>query len=267
SAVGTGVMNVDAGTITTGGWNFIGKNEGGVGAKGTLNMSGGTLTNTGRTYVGQEGSTGNLNLAGGTYNNVNNELFIIGENSGSKGTVTVNSSASRLQVGGEMWVGENGGNGTLNLSAGTVSVNNWFALGRGNNSTGVVNLSGTGLLEKGNVEHFIVGSDGTGANGKLNQTGGSFTTSDGSEIRLGARGGSTGTWTISAGTATLGETLVVGDSGTGIFELSGTGVVNGTDMNIARIPENATNSVGTATISGGSLSLSGNVDVQASATG
>jgi autotransporter-associated beta strand protein/T5SS/PEP-CTERM-associated repeat protein len=149
SSGGTGVMNVDSGTITTGGWNFFGKNEGGTGGNGTFNMSGGTLTNTGRTYVGQTGTTGKIELTGsGKYLNVNNEQFIVGEGTASSGQIIVNGANAELRSEGELWIGQAaGGNGLMTVSAGTVNVGNWLAVGR-EGASGVLTINGTGLVQK-----------------------------------------------------------------------------------------------------------------------
>ncbi|WP_367870488.1 beta strand repeat-containing protein [Luteolibacter sp. Populi] len=277
SGTGIGVMTVSGGTITTGGWNFIGKNEEGDNSNGTLTMTGGTLTNTGRTYVAQQTCTGLLKLSGGDYRNINNEEFIVAENAGSNGTVTIDNSASELQIGGQlhvgqnagsigivnvsagtmpvnsdMWLGQNGGSGTLNLSGGTVSVNNWLAIGRANNSTGVLNLSGSGTFSKIGPNAFMLGSDGTGASGTINQTGGTITV-NGSLVSLGRAGGSSGTWNFSVGTATLGGELYVGEDGTGALNLSSTAslTVDGGLLNVAR---NAI-STGHLDLNGGTLTV------------
>jgi T5SS/PEP-CTERM-associated repeat protein len=144
---GTGVVNVDAGTITTGGWNFFGKHQQAtaVGGNGTLNMAGGTLTNSGRTYVGQTTTTGAMNLSGGNY--TQNDVLIIGEGTGSHGNVNVTSPASTLTVNSEIWVGQGGGgNGAMTVSAGKVVLNNWLAIGR-EGSTGILTVSGNGRPE------------------------------------------------------------------------------------------------------------------------
>jgi autotransporter-associated beta strand protein len=174
---GTGVLNVDAGTITTGGWNFFGKNEGGTGGSGTLRMSGGTLTNTGRTYVGQTGTTGKIELTGsGRYLNVNNEIFVVGEGAGSLGEIVVNGPTAELRSEGELWIGQGaGGNGNMTVSAGTVSVGNWFAVGR-EGATGVLTINGTALVQKtdndGSLELTNGGS--TTASGTVNLDGGTL---------------------------------------------------------------------------------------------
>ncbi|MDB6154571.1 MAG: hypothetical protein JWL90_3024 [Chthoniobacteraceae bacterium] len=259
SAGGTGVMNVDAGTITTGGWNFFGKEESTPGANGTLNMSGGSLTNAGRTYVGAIGSTGKMVLSGGTYKNPN-DLFSIADRAGSNGTVIVNNSASLLQL-GELWVGESGqSNGSMNLSAGTVTAANWIAVGR-EGGTGVIDISG-GTFTKagGNGSHFILGS--LGGVGTTNQTGGAVSTVGNGNLLLGENAGGRGTWNISGGTASF-DSARVGwaGGGQGALNVSGTGQFRVAELDIAE------NGNGIVTQAGGTVSISGNLDVQANGAG
>ena len=203
SAGGTGVVNFDAGTITTGGWNFFGKVEGDVvGGVGTFNMSGGTMTNTGRQYVGQGNTTGRYNQSGGTYNN--NGEFSIGSgnldnadfstlvltggtlNSGKlslggeafdnaaagKATGTISGTAV-LNVNGEFWVGQTAGSvGRMTVSSGTVSVNNWIAVGRAG-ADGTLTISGTGLVQKDSAGSFEIGNN-AGSTGLVNLDGGTL---------------------------------------------------------------------------------------------
>jgi len=242
SAGGTGVMNVDAGTITTGGWNFIGKNEATTGANGTLNMSGGTLSNTGRTYVGQAGCTGVLNLSGGSYRNVNNEVFMAGEGAGSDGTVNITNANSLLQSGGELWLGQAGGTGKMVLSAGSVTVNNWVAVGR-DGGTGSLDMSG-GSITKTGGGNFIVGASGPGT---MTQTGGlvdvqsgitwlaennsavaTMTLSGTAEFRtsslvIGVNGGTNGTLNLNGGTLKTGR--IIGGPGAETVSFNGTRIV------------------------------------------
>ena len=52
---GTGVINMDAGTLNrTGGWTVIGRN---VGGNGSFNMSGGLVTGVNETVVGLDGGS------------------------------------------------------------------------------------------------------------------------------------------------------------------------------------------------------------------
>ncbi len=202
-AGGIGVVNFSGGTVTTGGWNFLGKDgtvadgDNGVGGDGTLNITGGTITNTGRQYLGYGNSRGRYNQSGGTYNS--NGVFSVGSgnllnagdstfvmtggtlNSGTfcvggegldngaagKGTASITAPAV-LNVNGELWVGQRAGStGTLTLSSGTVSVNNWVAIGR-QDGTGTLNMSG-GTFTKTGGGNFIVGASGPGT---WTQTGG-----------------------------------------------------------------------------------------------
>ena len=216
---GTGVMNVDAGTITTAGWNFVGKNENGNTANGILTMKGGTLSNTGRTYIGEAGCTGLMTLAGGSYKNVNNEVIDIGDGGGGNGTVTINNSASLLQANGELWVGENWGNGVINLSAGTIASGNWVAVGR-DNATGTVNMTGGTWTKANGGSSFIIGASGPGT---LDQSGG----------LVDVQGGDT--W--------------MGESSTANFNLSGTGEFRASYFQIARNGS----AVGNVNLNGGTL--------------
>ncbi len=211
-----GVMNVDAGSISTGGWNFIGKDEGGSGANGTLNMAGGTLTNNGgRTYIGQSGSTGTLNLSGGSYIN-NNDLFIVGENSGTA-TITITNSASVLQTGNEFQIGQ--GTNThahIIFSAGTINSNSWVSIARGGGNS-IVDMSG-GTWNKTGGGNFLVGDN---SNGVLNFSGGSISVS--SEFWVGQGGSSNGTFNLSGSASlTVGNWNAIGrDGGTATVNMTG----------------------------------------------
>jgi hypothetical protein len=262
SAGGTGVMTVDAGTITTGGWNFIGKNEGAAGGNGTLRMSGGTLTNNGaRTFIGLGDSTGSLQMSGGVYNNVapgDDNFFAIGVNNlgnpttptlnmtggtinsahvfsiggvepfggngdanfvgSGKGSATINGATALLNSAGEFWVGQSPGSvGELNVNAGTLAVQNWIVVGRGQ-STGRIAMTG-GTIEKTGGGHFLVG-DGPNSNGTLTQSGGNIAISTG-ELWVGQNTG-TGLLEISGGSMTVDNWAAIGRvGGTGTMNLTG----------------------------------------------
>lgn len=211
-----GVFNVDSGSITTGGWNFVGKNENGQGANGTLNMAGGTLTNTGRTYIGQEGSTGALNLSGGSYKDVNQEIFVVGENNASHGSVTISNAASTLQTGSEFWIGQGAGsNGHVTLSAGLLDVRGWLQVGRGGGN-GLFDMTG-GTITKTGGGYFLIADGSTGV---MNLSGGTVAVN--SQIWVGQAAGGNGTLNFSAGTITNGSWVAVGrEGGTGLVTMTG----------------------------------------------
>ncbi len=223
----TGVMNVDAGTINTTGWNFIGKREGAAGAVGTLTMAGGTISNTGATWIGETGCTGTLVLSGGSYKNTTNSVFRVGGDnddglSGSgTGNIVVNNAASLLQSTGELQLGDQaGGQGTIDLSDGAITVNNYFAIGR-RGGVGVLNMSGGTVTKTGGGVVTI--SSGTGGTGTINQSGGVFTnTTSATFLGESWNGDGNGTWNLTGGDAVLGE-LVLGNGGAsvGTFNLDG----------------------------------------------
>ncbi len=287
TAGGTGVMRVDAGTVTTGGWNFIGRDEQGVSGNGTLKMSGGTFTNSGRTYIGIN-STGLMELSGtGTYNNTG-DRFAIGENNSSvttaqvnmlggtfntalltiggnqdasgKGTMTVSNASALVNTNGEIWVGQRvGSQGILNISAGTVQASGWIAIGR-DSSTGVVNLSGGQLIKNGDANsNFIIGS--INGNGTVNQTGGNLAVNAG-DVRMG-EGTSTALWDMSGGTATAGGIVVGWSGGTNELKVRGTALLTPGHLNVG---EGGNNGSGLVTQTGGTVTANNWVAVGVGST-
>lgn len=215
---GNGLMNVDAGTITTGGWNFIGKRVNKDAAVGVLNMGGGTLTNSGRTYVAQTTTTGTLNLTGGQY--TQNDVLIIGEGANSHGAVNVTSAASTLTVNSEIWVGQaTGGNGAMSVSAGKVTLNNWLAVGR-EGSTGVLTVSGNGIVEKVGGGQITIGT-GAGGNGTVNVSGNGQLSTNNDMIVAENNATAIGTVNQTGGKVSVGGNLEVQRTGTGTYNMSG----------------------------------------------
>lgn len=191
---GNGTFNLTAGTVTNGGWNFIGRSGSGVG---NYNQSGGSLTNTGRTYIGSGTGIGHVTISGGVHNanaevsfgsgnlaasapstlvlsgtgTFNTGKCAIGGNAleedTGKATATISDTAT-LNVNGEFWVSQGtGSTGSLTMSGGAVNINNWVAIGRGG-GTGTVNMSG-GTITKNGGGNFIIGASGPGS---LSMTGG-----------------------------------------------------------------------------------------------
>ena len=229
---GTGVVNMDLGTLTTGGWNFIGKDENGSGGSGIVKIGGGLINNgAGRTYVGYGNSRGQIIMSGGEYRNlgdfmvvghnnlanatassismtggtINANLFSIGgdQDNAGKGTVTVNGAGALLNANGEIWVGNQAtSTGTLTVSAGTVQSASWFAIGRAG-STGVLTINGTGVVQKTSATGILeLGNNGS-SNATVNLDGGFLKVN-----RVGTGGGAS-TFNFNGGTlaATVSEPL------------------------------------------------------------
>jgi autotransporter-associated beta strand protein len=243
---------------------------------GTLNMTGGTITKTGdeKMIVGHNNAKGIVVQSGGTIN-VNNELFVGNENSGAEGTYTLSGSgalnvANEVVVGresgtgilnvnggtitttgnGNMYVGRRNGTGTLNQTAGTISVIKEFGVGsRDDNKigTGTYNLSGTGTITATN--NIFIGKE-QGASGTMTMTGGTMTGSD--KLILG-HNQATGSLTQSGGTVTVTNEVYIGNENNalsvGIYTLSGSGVLNlGNEVIVGR-----DNGTGTLNLNGGTV--------------
>src|SRR5262249_20813746 len=126
------------------------------------------------------------------------------------------------------------GNGNLNVSneyignfgsalftqSGGTKASNGLTIGFSANPSSIYNLSGTGVLK---VAEETIGLLGT--NNQFNQTGGTHIVGD--ELDLGLNAGSSGTYSLSGGTASAISVYLGGSSGgaagTGILSISGAG--------------------------------------------
>jgi len=212
SSGGTGTLNLNAGTINSGGWTFIGKREAADNGNGTVNVTGGTWNHNGaRTFVGLGNSTGKLNISGGTYNNTlggNNDVFFaVGVNNNANATVpevnltggTLNV-ARRLSVGGVSGEGGNTDGGFSGAGKGKLTIDS---------ATSVVNVTGE-----------LWAGQGAGANGQIVLNAGTINVN--SWVAIG-RGGGTGDLNMTGGTITKTGTgnFIVGASGPGSMTQSG----------------------------------------------
>ena len=253
---GTGTVNMDSGTMTTGGWNFIGKDENGSNGTGILKIGGGLLNaGGGRTYIGFNNALGQVIMSGGEYRNtgdwmavghnnlanatqssivmtggtVNANLFSIGgdnDNAG-KGFVTVSGASALLNANGELWVGNQVNSiGALTVSAGTVQSSNWFAVGRGG-STGVMTISGTGLVQKTNANGLLELGNNGASNATVNLDGGTLS------VNRIATGGGVSTFNFNGGV--LRATVNEGDYMSGLTTANvkaGGAIINSNTFNI-----------------------------------
>jgi T5SS/PEP-CTERM-associated repeat protein/autotransporter-associated beta strand protein len=205
---GTGSLNVTGGRVTNT-FGYLGYSIGGVG---TATVSSGTWANSGALVVGESGD-GTLNVSGGS---VTNTAGVIGHNAGSVGTVTVSSgtwinSYTGGELDGFLIVGYDG-TGTLNVTGGTVVNDLSGVIASGTESNGAATISSGTWAMGGDL---YIGVEGTGT---LNVSGGSVTNSIG---YLGYAPGSVGTAAVSGGTWANSGNLAVGVSGTGSLTMSG----------------------------------------------
>ncbi|MES2661397.1 MAG: autotransporter-associated beta strand repeat-containing protein [Verrucomicrobiota bacterium] len=281
SSGGTGVITIDAGTVNTNGWNFIGKREAAVGGTGTLNINGGTLNNNGdRTVIGQGNSTGSLNITGtGVYNNLkvgDNVFFVVGSDNLANATTPSVSltgagiiNANRLfSVGGvasepagsdPSFTGSGKGILTINGADALLNVTGEMWAGQGAGNNGAINLQAGTIAVSSWVA--IGRSGGTGS---LTMTGGTINKTGGGNFIIAATG--PGTMTQSAGVVnvTSGRTwLGEANNASGTLEISDTAQFNGQELILAV----NTGTSGIVNTTGGTMTVGGNNEIQIGARG
>ena len=265
SGAGSGTYNLNGGTFTSAGEVYVG--EGGNGNNATWNQTGGTAVLENWLVFGREGGSGTMNLSGGSLTRTDNSGNI-GDENGSQTSIGEGGKTSTLNVTGtgqfavntgELWVGNNGGSGVLNigtkgLTTETSSVisNNWLAVGRGGSSTGVVNLY-DGTLTQALNNYFDISGDGGSPTGTVNVYGGTL---NAYQMLIGENGSGAGTLNISGGTVNLPNNTVLAnsDSVTGTLNLSG-GTLNafGFTANSGVLNENAGTGAAKFVFNGGTL--------------
>ena len=145
---------------------------------------------------------------------------------GGTGAMTIASGGSLIGGSGAIIVGGGGGTGTF-TTAGTVTVNNEFSVGRGGSSNGTLNMSG-GTITANST--FIGREGGTGT---ATISGGATTVNG--QLYVGTNVGSTGTLTISnPGTVvTVTDITRIGnDNGTGTLNISGGALNSAKNLNV-----------------------------------
>jgi len=280
---GTGRLNIEnGGTMTGNGEFYIGTY---TGSNGTVTVSGsGSEVNGGNVmYVGCYG-TGTLEVTGGG-RVATEDRFGIGLWSNSTGTVTVSGAGSAMDV-GSMYVGMVG-TGTLNVTnGGRVTTGKDFDIGLRSNSTGTVTVSGAGSSVNAGTDIFV-GYYGIGT--LLEVAGGGRVTTK-NRFGIGWMFNSTGTVTVTGtdSTVTVGGSMYVGSSGTGVLEVTdggrvttgndfgigwnanGTGTVTvfgtGSELNVGTTMYVGYGGTGTATVSDGGLIASGDMSVSGAGT-
>ena len=227
-----------------------------AGARGTLNLNGGTFnatftSNDGANFqqflIGRQGAD-TVSVAGGTGNftatSDNRRTYV-------RGGATLAVSSGAMNLSGFQYVSAGrdiGGDGTdgagttstirvsggqLNIALSTTSTPRAFIVGHDNGNNGRVVVSG-GKLDLTNGPLWL----GDGANGTtaaFDQTGGVVDLHDG-DIVLGRNLGSVGTWTMDAGTL-LANSIGQGANESSTFNYNG-GLIslNGDQTGLSRVP-------------------------------
>ncbi len=137
-----GVWNQSAGAVNVNQEIWIG--QGDNTAFGTINLSGGTITNTSWLAVGREGAHGTLNISGGTFVKTGGGNISIAHNGGASGDVVISGTGTFICASGETWVGENAAPGTWTMNGGTAILGT-VHLAQNADATGVMTLNGGSL--------------------------------------------------------------------------------------------------------------------------
>ena len=235
AAGSTGTFNLNGGTVnigTTQATSQINFAENAT-ATGKLNITAGAFNDTASSLlsIGQNG-TGIVTISGGTFTNSSSGAASLGTNATGIGTMTISGTGAYTGTGTAVLNIGLAGKGTLNMQGGTFT--NASDVNMGSTATtgaGTLNVSGGTMAFNGASGSLEVG-DANAATGTVFQTGGTVTTAN--ELWVGNNTGAIGIYNLSAGNVSSGSYLAVGRaSGTGTFNISGTGVytkTNGTGV-------------------------------------
>jgi hypothetical protein len=203
--------------------------------------------------------------------------IFVGAGVGNTGTLNQTAGNTFQGTGSWMFIGQDGGTGTYNLSGGSQNKERLY-VGRNNSGFGTLNLSGTGLVDTAEVNLGVDGNPGLYAVGNANisndgriQTSGLFQVSNGAvdvtdngsidaagEFWVGQGEGRTATLTMDSGVAESDSWIAIGrESGTGTVTLSGSAVL--------RKVGNAEHFItlgGLGAGGGGTINLSGNASIE-----
>jgi T5SS/PEP-CTERM-associated repeat protein/autotransporter-associated beta strand protein len=270
---GFGVLNIDTGgAVIVATFADIGEDDGGVGylnlsSGGTLSNSssvlgwaagsaghaavdgaGSTWTLTDGLYVGHSGG-GTLSITdGGSVINLGtSNSTIVGVNSGSTGSVTVDGNGSSWSIDDELMVGA-GGVGLLAITNGAGVTSSAAFLGDTTSGNGSALVNGFG--SSWSTALTGIGVDGIGL--LEISDGGSMTSTFG---YVGYSSGSTGEVTVDAGSWSASDYLYIGVEGDGALDIHNGGAVSSPNTSIG----NNAGGTGAVTVDGdGSLLLNAN---------
>jgi len=232
------------------------------GSAGNLELSAGTLNATNWIFVArgiQSGPTpsSTLTLSGGTLNKSGANATYVGDVNSSVGTLILTNAAVFNAAGGNVGISTGNGTGTMIVYGGLLNQTaNDFVVASGN-GRGTVNLYG-GVLSNSNGSVAI--GNGSGGIGALVMTNGILCSKN--YLYVGNPAGSFGTLNLTNGSVTA-TTLFVGESGTGTVNQTGGAIaVIGAGDPAFSLGHLVAASVGTYTLSGGVLGLTGTGNFQ-----
>ncbi|HEX8524733.1 MAG TPA: PEP-CTERM sorting domain-containing protein [Tepidisphaeraceae bacterium] len=274
AATGSGALDLSAGTMKATARNFLVGLSGsgqltlsGTGAidtnvlysslnassKSTLTMTGGSITAKTAVVIGTAGSSTLTHSAGSiTVPAGSNGDMVVGDAATGKGTYNLSGTGS-VTVADDFFIARSGGAvGVVNMTGGIITAGDEFWMGENANATGSLNISGGSVTTT--ARNMLVGSNGTG-NISLSGSGSINTSS--LILALGATG--KGNVNQSGGTMTVRSLLSVARGGLGTYTQTGGKV----DAQSHAFMGDFDNSFGTYIISGGTLAVTGNLNVGA----
>ncbi len=254
---GKGAVNVKTGsTIDAAGSDVTVGEQSTATGQATVDGSGSQFE-TGSLTVGGASTKATVKISSGGDLEIATDLTV-GEEAGSKGTLSVTDAGSQVSVGGDATLGE-AGSGTLTMTGGAMSVAGAMTLGEEEGSSGKLTLSDATMSITGDLK---IGEAASGA--AIVQLGSVLQSN---AIELGGALGAKGSLTISgAGTnLTTGETTI-GAGGSGALTINSGGLLttNG-DASIGSVALGATVSASLDT--GGEWIVGGDLDVGDSGAG
>ncbi|MDA1204640.1 MAG: hypothetical protein O3A75_10125, partial [Verrucomicrobia bacterium] len=254
---GTGTVTMTGGAMIKagGGQLLVGQNNG----IGRVLHSGGTISANNEVYIGNANAgSGSYTLNGTGSLSISNEL-VVGRELGT-GVLNVDGGTITTEGNGNMYVGRRNGVGTLNQTAGTLNVNREFGVGTRDGDQGgigVYNLSGGALAATNNIfvgkdesssvnatslvrgVAYVITTPGdtiwTAFGAADNNVGTVFTASASGTADSGTgvaakvtdvSGKSSGTMTMTGGTVTGSDKLIIGENGATGFLAQSAGTMN-----------------------------------------
>lgn len=207
-------------TSTVNGWFRLGDS---ANSAGYYTLSNGAVNVLLQAHVGEAG-VGVLNISGGNFS-VGQNPFCMGDGdfgAGGNGTLNMKAGTLTTTLGVDIWLGEGynnaaGGTGKMIMSGGAVNIGGWFAIGRFG-GIGDLELSGGSItMSPGDAGNITLAT--TPSTGVVNQSGGALTNT---VSQTWVAESASGTWNLNGGADFLGTVLLTRLSGaTGAFNLNG----------------------------------------------
>ena len=304
---GTGTINMDSGTLIAAGNTMIGRLSG----TGNFNMAGGLLTTAGIQLAYSTANTntakGTMTVSGGTVTSAQDMVVGVGGNSTAKGYLIISGGTVNAGTTVEKWLKVAGADtvaGQIDINSGTLNLNTGTDI-RFNTSSGtgtsVINMNGGNVVSYSDNAVTLGGNTvldmenaGTGGNNTFNLNGGTFAISQVmSSVNAGTRifNFNGGTLKV-ASNANAGAFFNLGTGGTTTANVRNNGAIlntNGIDVTFAQalqhsnvggdlatdggLTKNNTGMLtltgtstytGTTLVSGGTLALNGTGSINAS---